>query len=553
MDNDLTFISEWLDRAFKLALTWSDDNGRMCDRYETVYSENFAPACWSVVAAGLYVLTDERKYLEWTMKWVRRSSQLMKENPGLRDYTLGYASMIFPVLREKSGGKALKEIQEDYASSYTGERPVSGDMHIAALQLIGDLYCSPHREDAALERSKKILATIERRINELGFLTDDNAHGNSIPHMLLTCSILSVILLDDDSQIKDRALSVIEKVNKWLRRFNGNNYLPVQANRSYNQMYTYPLTALLNFIENGHDSIDRVRFLWEFQTRFVDEKGILRITPNYLSSYAGAGVETNYNRLDNDLGAGAVGWIILLLLASKNRQDKKHEIKKENGITADNDAGFAVFHKDNQRVFFALRNHKWQYHLPLQPISICFSQHLNPFCGAKRSGTNNPYTKLIADLSKVNPLLEPYWGIFGKTADNGYVIMNGEATACPDGGYRLDGCGIEMEFRVKAENGSLFLHYRYTVTGAESAFYAVPILLWDGKNELHYDIAGNSAKLRWLGREYNLSVSTPDIWALSMERSYSTGYGLNGHFIIPVNRQGELTITFAETANNGDQ
>jgi len=552
--NDIGEIRNWVSNMFDQAIKWSCNDGQMRDPYESIYSENFAPPCWSVVAAGLYALTHEARYLEWAEKWIDRSSVMMRAIPALRSYLLGYAAMVLPILRNRVELPLLERIRQKYADTFVKDAHfgVCGAMHIAALQLVGNTYVPQNDENWFLERRDGVLSVLESRLNPAGFLDDDNCDGNSIPHMLLTCASLAIFLLDEDldKAFKNRIVNVLAKTAAWYGKFNGDNHIPAQANRSYNQMYVYPLAALLGFVGAGKSESARIDSIFDYQRQFVDCRGRPAITPNYLSPYATAGVETNYNRLINDLGVGALAWTVLLLLQKHNWPGINLCTKVVEENFCDEKAGYGVFNRGRNRVFFALRSHRqWQYHLPLQPISICFpSQIHTPFCGAKRSGVNNQYLKLIPDASKINPLLDPYFGIYAGKKNGGYVVMGGKAGVLPDGGYKLAGDDMELSFDVRLENNSLLLGYRYDINGAERAFFAVPILLWDGKDELSYEIERNMVRMAWKGRKYLLgALQFSETWTLAMERSLSTGYGISGHFVIPIKSSGQIAISLSDT------
>ncbi|MDD2707428.1 MAG: hypothetical protein PHV34_05405 [Verrucomicrobiae bacterium] len=555
MENCFKQIEARISGMFDLAVGWSLEDGQMRDPYESVYSENFSPACWSAVAAGLYALTHEKKHLEWAGKWSRRSAVMMRESPPLRDYLLGYAAMIFPILQGRVDPSWLEAIRKKHAGTFAKGKPfcICDEMHIAMLQLIGNVYAPPQGEEGVLEARESLLRALEGRVNSMGFLADDRDDGHSIPHMLLTCASLAIFLLDEglDASFRKRIVNVLAKTSMWHGRFNGANHLPAQANRSFNQMYVYPLSALLSFVGGGKGELERIGAIFKYQGRFTGKNGFPSITPNHLSPYATAGVETNYNRLDNDLGVGTLAWTLLLLLGKKGWPGIERETWRAVGSVHDNDAGFGVFHQDKNRVFFALRTHrKWSYHLPLQPLSICFSsQEQPPFCGAKRSGANNPNLKLIETPSLLNPLLDPYFGIYAKRKDGRYAVMDGRADALSGGGFKFSGKDMELSFDAGLENDSLLLSYDYQTGGYESAFFAVPVLLWDGKDELNYAIEKNRVRMDWQGRKYLLEArSSRETWALAMERSLATGYGVSGHMVIPIKTAGKIELLLSEVA-----
>ena len=548
----MTFAGRWLEKMFESAVEWSNNNGEMHDPYESIYAENFSPACWSVVAAVLYSLTHKPEHLDWCEKWITRAAELMEANPPMRDYILGYAAMIFPVLRKYCAPDVLEKYRILCADTYKAEFPVSSDMHITALQLVGDIYCPRNRKNQVSVRQAEILTRLENRVNELGFLTDDRDNGNSIPHMLLTGCILSIFIVDEDLEcgLKERIIGIVKRNSYWFGRMCGQNHLPVQANRSYNQMYVYSIAALFAFLEYGIAGKERINSILKFQKAFMNTKGgIAAITPNYFSPYCLAGAEANYNRVVNDAGAGAVAWALLLLLA----ENKWNGFNTENDVPeekrwCDAASGYAVFKENKFRVFFALRTHKWQYHLPLQPISLGFPSQLPaPFCGAKRSGVNNPYLKSIPDSSRLDPLLEPYFGLYSRTPEGKFHNLEGQAAELPDGTWKLENKNIKLNFTVKTENGGLILTYRYSMDKTDKAFFAVPVLLWDGRNELEYKIERNIVRMIWNTRKYFMELSNSvGNWNLAIERHAVTGYGITGNFVIPIASDGKIELALKE-------
>ena len=173
-----TSLTDRLQRTLAFGRKYSDPDGRMRDPYETEYGENFAPACFSVVAAALHRLHGRPEDLEWVGRWSRRSAAIMRESPYLREYMLGYTAMIFGLLQPSP---ELEAMRAEFVAASLPEEPLSPLAHILALQLVGDVLCP--RGPASGHRAEKIVAELERLWTPAGF-AEDRREGDdgSIPH-----------------------------------------------------------------------------------------------------------------------------------------------------------------------------------------------------------------------------------------------------------------------------------------------------------------------------------------------------------------------------------
>jgi hypothetical protein len=556
----LTDITECLKSGFDLGVTWTDKDGVLNDPYESDRPENFAPACWSVVAATLYRLTGESKYLEWTEKWVKRTAEILedaKNSPGFREYVMGYGVMVFPILTGVVEQDKLDTWKGSFAASYTEDAGLS-DCHVSATSLLCDLFFDLNREEKAADRAEEIISAFQDRLTTDGFLRDDDVNGHSIPHAYLAASFLTAALLKPKSEnlgdrlenilhhlvswgtddVRTRIEDLLGKVCIWFKQANGAFHLPVLANRSIYQMYAYPMVALLAYVGEGNEANGRIRSMLNFCQSFGPHNHGFSHTPNHFSPYAVAGLEWTYNRLNTDLGAGLVGWALLALLIDQDWEglDEVKEAPQTNIV--DTEAGYAVLHGENSRMAMSLREHNWGYHLPLQPYSIKFDHNLliEPIADAKRDGVKHPFADILNDPNSGDPLLEPYFGIAVKHTDGSSSIMTGSVETKDNTTFELSGGNFGLSLTPELLNESIRLNYTVTgLTGDDQPLYSIPVLLWDGQTELRYEIDGAALGLNWLDREYHVSCTgNSGPWVLHMARYTHAGYGLTGNMKIPL-------------------
>lgn len=549
-------VTDLLQNSLRFARGLSDPDGRMRDPYETEYGENFAPACFSVVAAALHRLHGRPEDLDWVGRWSRRSATIMRESPYLREYMLGYTAMIFGLLKP---GPELEQIRQDFIAASQPAEPLSPLAHILALQLVGDVLCP--RGPASAPRAETIVSELERLWTPAGF-AEDRKEGDdgSIPHAYLTVATLCIFLVarpatETARRLQPRIEALIARACDWFYRANGNAMIAVQANRSYNQLWVYPLFALLAYAHRGPRAAVAVEQSLAIVNCATGRRERANFLPTELSPYASAGNEP-YNRVNNDVGAGGVGWALLAILQAEGFAGLAGRESALAPVLVDAKAGYAFFHDSASGVALPLHQHRWRYHYPLQPAWVVVGGAGVPFVGAKRSGVNNPYANLLKDPARVSPLLEPYFGVMaGK--DGTFHVMQEPVEARPDNVFcatlRPEGSSLEtvsaparVSVQVMVEANALALTYRILGEAPGELWLSVPILLWDGAHELQYRIEGPAVALGWAGRNYTLRAGALDgdpgnqagrgvlagSWTLRRERFLHTGFGVTGNFVI---------------------
>ena len=554
----LNEITACLQKGFELGVRWTDDNGVLNDPYESNRPENFAPACWAVIGASLYRLTGEDVYLEWTDRWMRRTAEIMegaRNSPGFREYVMGYGVMVFPILSDVVDRDIVEGWEAAFAASYTDDAGLS-DCHVSAASLLCDLFLDGGREKKARERSGEFIAAFNRRVTPGGFLRDDDVNGNSVAHVYLTGTFLAATLLRNNSDVASGSgvERLLETICGWFKRANGRFHLPFLASRSIYQMYVYPMVALLSYIGEGGEARDRVLALLEFCQSFNPENDIFSHTPNHLSPYALAGLEWTYNRLNTDLGAGLVAWALLALLIEQEWPGFDTVAAAPVQDVVDPEAGYAILHGEKSRVAFALCNHDWGYHLPLQPVSLKLGNTpmIEPIADAKRDGVKHAFHEQIVKPRTADPLLEPYFGILVKEAGGAYRIMEGNAEVIAADEYRLTG-PLSLNLKLDLKNELVRLTYRVTdLKDGDQPVFSIPVLLWDGKEELTYRIENGTVVLGWKGAAYRISIAgNSGPWDLDMARYLHAGCGLTANMTVPLAHNAihlDAAVTIERTA-----
>ena len=554
----LNEITACLHKGFELGVRWTDESGVLNDPYESNRPENFAPACWAVIGASLYRLTGEDVYLEWTDRWMRRTAEIMegaRNSPGFREYVMGYGVMVFPVLSDVVDRDIVEGWEAAFAASYTDDAGLS-DCHVSAASLLCDLFLDSGREKKARERSGELIAAFNRRLTPGGFLRDDDVNGNSVAHVYLTGAFLAATLLRKNSDVAPGSgvEQLLETICGWFKRANGRFHLPFLASRSIYQMYVYPMVALLSYIGEGGEARDRVLALLEFCQSFNPESDIFSHTPNHLSPYALAGLEWTYNRLNTDLGAGLVAWALLALLIEQEWPGFDTVAAAPVQDVVDPEAGYAILHGEKSRVAFALCNHDWGYHLPLQPVSLKLGNTpmIEPIADAKRDGVKHAFHEQIVKPRTADPLLEPYFGILVKEAGGAYRIMEGNAEVIAADEYRLTG-PLSLNLKLDLKNELVRLTYRVTdLKDGDQPVFSIPVLLWDGKEELTYRIENGTVVLGWKGAAYRISIAgNSGPWDLDMARYLHAGCGLTANMTVPLAHNAanlDAAVTIERTA-----
>ncbi len=547
-------VTDLLQRSLQFARGLSEADGRMRDPYETEYGENYSPACFSVVAAAAWRLEKRPEDLEWAFRWGHRAAAIMRESPYLREYMLGYTALVFTLL---DPSPELERLRQDFVASSQPEEPLSPLGHILALQLVGDVLCP--RSPASLERADRILTLLEELWTPAGFPEDRKERDDgSIPHAYLTVACLVIFLLAKPAsasaeKLQPRIEALIRRACEWFYRANGPAMFAVQANRSYNQLWTYPLYALLAYVHRGAQAASAVEQCLAVVTRATGNLARPNFLPTGLSPYASAGNEP-YNRVNNDIGAGGVGWALLAVLQAGGFKGLAPQAPAPEPVFVDADAGYAFFHSAKNGVALTLRQHKWHYHLPLQPTWLVLDGATAPFIGAKRAGVNLPLTALIADPARINPWLEPYFGVLAATKTGIFHRMDEPVNSLPGNVFQaaLRPAGAaatnaaQVSVQVAPEADGIAFTYRLSGEVPEELWLSVPVLLWDGARELGYRIKGATVELEWAGRRYDLTAEAPadavggnstaaglkQTWLLRRERFNQTGFGVTGNFAL---------------------
>lgn len=537
----LNEITACLQKGFELGVRWTDESGVLNDPYESNRPENFAPACWAVIGASLYRLTGEDVYLEWTDRWMQRTAGIMegaRNSPGFREYVMGYGVMVFPILSDVVERDVLEGWEAAFAASYMDDAGLS-DCHVSAASLLCDLFLDSGREKIARERSGEFIAAFNRRVTSGGFLRDDDVNGNSVAHVYLTGTFLAATLLKNKSDVAfgSEVERLLETICGWFKRANGRFHLPFLASRSIYQMYVYPMVALLSYIGEGGKAGDRVLALLEFCQSFNPENDVFSHTPNHLSPFALAGLEWTYNRLNTDLGAGLVAWALLALLIEKEWPGFDTVAAAPVQDVVDPEAGYAILHGEKSRVAFALCNHDWGYHLPLQPVSLKLGNTpmIEPVADAKRDGVKHAFYEQVSEPHRADPLLEPYFGILVQETDGAFRIMEGSAEVVAADEYRLTG-PVSLNLKLDLKNELIRLTYRVTeIKNDDQPIFSIPVLLWDGKEELTYGIDNGTLVLGWKGAAYRVSITgNSGPWDLDMARYLHAGCGLTANMTVPL-------------------
>lgn len=540
MKQTQTQLLDWLQRSLRFARGLSDDDGRMRDPYETEYGENFSPACFSVIAAAAWRLERRPEDRAWALRWGRRSAAIMRESPGLREYMLGYAAIVFTLL---GADAEVERLRADLVAASQPDEELSPYGHILALQLAGDLLCPRHAGSAA--RAERIMTELEGLLTPAGFAEDQHSGDDgSIPHAYLTVACLVIFLLapperEAARQLQPRLEAYLARACAWFARASGPAMAAVQANRSYNQLWVHPLYALVDFVQRG--DLAQPVIVRGLATVEQATAGLARpnFLPTGLSPYVSAGNEP-YNRVNNDVGAGGVAWALLALLQAAGFKGLATSDTPTEACFTDAAAGYAFYHGARSGAALVLRQHRWHYHLPLQPAWLVIGGETAPLIGAKRAGVNQPLTALIAESAKINPWLEPYFGVAAVAKEGIYHRMAEPVRALDDGGYATalgTNGAAAVEVRVEAADDAVTFDYRITGEPVGDLWLSMPVLLWDGKVELDYRITGARVELSWGGRRFELAAepvgATLDSrWILRRERFDRTGFGVTGNFAL---------------------
>ncbi len=559
----LNEITACLEKGFELGVRWTDGNGVLNDAYESNRPENFAPACWAVIAASLYRLSGEDVYLEWTERWMKRTAEIMegaRNSPGFREYVMGYGVMVFPILSDVVDRDILERWEAGFTASYTGDAGLS-DCHVSAASLLCDLFLDSGREESARKRSGEFIAAFNRRLTSGGFLRDDDVNGHSVAHVYLTGTFIAAALLKSESDFsrvaeddRRQISQLLETVCTWFKRANGQFHLPFLASRSIYQMYVYPMVALLSFIGEGEAARERILSLLGFCQSFNPDKGVFSHTPNHLSPFALAGLEWTYNRLNTDLGAGLVAWALLALLVDEEWAGFGPVAAAPVEDVVDTEAGYAILHGEKSRVALALCNHDWGYHLPLQPLSVKLGNTpmIEPIADAKRDGVKHAFHEQITEPDRADPLQEPYFGILVNEAGGAYRIMEGDVEVIASNEFSLTG-PLPLQIKLDPGNKTIRLAYRVAeLKDDDQAVFSMPILLWDGKEEPTYSVDSGTMVLGWKGAAYRISITgNSGPWDLHMARYLHAGCGLTGNMTIPLvhsNTRLDTVVSIERTA-----
>ncbi|GIP41041.1 hypothetical protein J31TS4_43210 [Paenibacillus sp. J31TS4] len=304
---------------------WKQEDGTLPDPYETIYSENYAPANAAVVYASAYRGSGRAEHLAGCIGLVRRSVELLQDrsvSPFCRVFLFHYSLMALLLLPERERAEEAPAFAAFYAAYEDDCRTLN--TNCAALQWGMELYLEAlgYRQ-ADSERLAKLLRHVEEAQMESGFVNDEKDEAGEKDGMPIAYHAFTLFLLlsplalisepkPEHVPLFRRAGDVIAKGVAWFRRTVTTDGTFAMTQRSSYQMFTWGAGSALLAAFGKEDERLRHRML-DSWLAYKKPDGSYSCTPNFWPHQLRVGYESyTHVNMYNCLGMTGIALAALL-------------------------------------------------------------------------------------------------------------------------------------------------------------------------------------------------------------------------------------------------
>lgn len=538
---------------------FKDLNNKMIDPYETIYSENYAPANAAVIYASVYKFNNDPNLLAKCHDMISRSVVLLNNKKTVssfcRVFLIHYSLMAISLLPKKEKERFLLDFKEFYATYEDDCKQIN--TNCVALQYGTELLI---RElgirSVNTSYMEHLIKLILKSQNKKGFINDSvNFNGISedgmpiVYHSFILFILISVIsAIDNVNGIPVKQKNMITEIIKqglsWFSNTVSSDGSFAMAERSSYQVFTFGVMTTLCCYAGIKDEEFLIKIL-KYWSKFKKEDGSYSCTPNHLPHELRTGYEayTHVNMYNN---LAMTGLVIADIIISKNlhlRDQQLVDMFFENTNFIDFDSGYAFIRKDKNFGGFALRMHQGRYMPAMTGFHYRFSEHPVPIAESKLDINSEIENRLF---------LDGIWeGFLFKDSEGSLVI--------PDSTQNAETVMLENGIQFHYEDKNLIcvkstiilgdeIEWKYKITPKRnfvSCTHIVPLIYFDGINGLRVlEKSANTINLYYSGNQYQLSCNSARQVDVLLERSLLSISGVSTKASIPIKTIPQENQTF---------
>ncbi|CAG7618895.1 hypothetical protein ACFQI7_03020 [Paenibacillus allorhizosphaerae] len=531
--------------------SWTDnDTRRLIDPFETVYSENYAPANAAVIYASIYRSSGNPEHLHGCLTMVRRSAELLRIRTGIspfcRVFLYHYSMMALLLLPDEARSGISGEFSEFYACYEDDCKQLN--TNCAALQWGTELYLqSLGFRGADVSKLEHLLHYVEQAQAPGGFINDEVTHsgtldGMPIAYHAFTLFILfsSVVAVADRwpeqlETYRTRSLAIIGRGLKWLTYCTTEDGTYAMIERSSHQMFTWGVYVALLSGSTAAESSALFRHAWEYWLNFRHEDGSYGCTPNWLPHGLRTGFESyTHVNMYNNLGLTGIAVALKVLEAPKVWRDKLPPVQVSSECAyIDEDSGYAFYRKGAHYFACSLRMHNRKYAPALQGFHYRLSGCRLPLAEPRFKVIDADNRQFLAEGAWEGFLLKDESGTlhFPDSTDN----ANAQFT---DTGVELvlDTVQYRCTKHISAVENGFSWRYRLELKQAiTDCWHVLPLIVHDGRNGTKVvEKSASRMDVAYQGQSFSITYSRSSQIGMQLHRTLLSvsGAAANVHAVI---------------------
>ncbi|TMV50896.1 hypothetical protein FE783_09540 [Paenibacillus mesophilus] len=528
------FMREALRRYVPVIRSWTTPDGQLPDPYETVYSENYAPANAAAVLASVCrsERTEEAAGLLEVM--LARTVELLGDKPGVtpfcRVFLYHYGLMALLLAPEQDRSRLIRRFGPALAS-YEDDCVVV-NTNCAALQWAMELFADAlGLRPASRDLLEHRLAFIAKAQLESGFINDEvteehNHDGMPIAYHAFTLFLLmsAMAVIDNwpdryDAYRRD-AERIIRQGMSWLRHTVTPDGAFAMVERSGYQMFTWgALVSLLAYTAPDGEYGASVADAFRNWLPYIREDGTYGCTPNHLPHTLRVGFET-YTHLNmyNLLGLTGIAVAERVLERQLRLPESEQRESVSQDAFVDAGSGYAFYRNGTHFFGCTMRMHNRKYAPAMQGFHFRLDGYPLPIAEPRLPGLHETAERHIRDGVWEGYVVTDEAGVshFPNTMENIELtpasdglamVFENELLRC-DKTIAVTGCGITWSYVLKAKKP------------LRSCRHFIPLVVYDGRNTLQIGTGGDGKLLlQYAGKSYTLECG--EAVALDMDLSRS--------------------------------
>ncbi|WP_110842908.1 hypothetical protein [Paenibacillus flagellatus] len=527
---------------------WMTPDGRLPDPYETIYSENYAPANAASVLASVCRNGDAPEAADPLDAMLARTAELLADKAGVSPfcrvflYHYGLMAMLLapPNVRVELIGRhgaAFAAYEDDCAVVNT---------NCAALQWAMELYADALGLRPADERllAHRLSFIAEAQL-ESGFINDEVDEKMSHDGMPIAYHAFTLFLLASAFAVVERwperhastrseAERIVRRGVDWLGRAITPDGTFAMVERSSYQTFTWgALTALLAYADpEGERYGASVAAAFASWLPYRHDDGTYGCTPNRLPHSLRTGYES-YTHLNmyNLLGLTGVAVAERMLARRVRLSGAEALVPARDGGFVDPASGYAFFRNGGGFFGCALRMHNRQYAPAMQGFHFRLESRRVPIPEARLPGPHVPVDRLIR---------EGVWEGYAVTDEAGVETFpdrktNAEWTVVEDGIRLIDDRDALACTKTIAVAGDA-IRWSYELQAKRplrSCRHIVPVLVHDGRDALLVAARPEGGlQLRFGDASYELTCPESTSMEMELTRSLLSVSGVSAPIVI---------------------